>query len=102
MKLECEKADSGDFAFVGAVEILSLRLRLGLLLEGISFRPTRDSQNVTLAITIITPKETQSTGFEPVRAEPNRFLVYRLNHSATTAPKTSIVVERLDPNNSKA
>ena len=30
-------------------------------------------------------KLTQSTGFEPVRAEPNRFLVYRLNHSATTA-----------------
>ena len=27
----------------------------------------------------------QSTGFEPVRAEPNRFLVCRLNHSATTA-----------------
>ena len=26
-----------------------------------------------------------STGFEPVRAEPNRFLVYRLNHSATIA-----------------
>ena len=25
------------------------------------------------------------TGFEPARAEPNRFLVYRLNHSATTA-----------------
>ena len=24
-------------------------------------------------------------GFEPARAEPNRFLVYRLNHSATTA-----------------
>ena len=28
---------------------------------------------------------TQSAGFEPARAEPNRFLVYRLNHSATTA-----------------
>ena len=28
---------------------------------------------------------TQSTGFEPVRAEPNGFLVHRLNHSATTA-----------------
>ena len=27
----------------------------------------------------------QSTGFEPVRAEPNGFLVHRLNHSATTA-----------------
>ena len=25
-----------------------------------------------------------SAGFEPARAEPNRFLVYRLNHSATT------------------
>jgi hypothetical protein len=24
-------------------------------------------------------------GFEPARAEPNRFQVYRLNHSATTA-----------------
>ena len=28
---------------------------------------------------------TQSAGFEPARAEPNRFLVYRLNHSAMTA-----------------
>ena len=27
----------------------------------------------------------QSAGFEPARAEPNRFLVCRLNHSATTA-----------------
>ena len=27
----------------------------------------------------------QSAGFEPARAEPNRFLVYRLNHSAMTA-----------------
>ena len=27
----------------------------------------------------------QWTGFEPVRAEPNWFLVNRLNHSATTA-----------------
>ena len=26
-----------------------------------------------------------SAGFEPARAEPNRFLVYRLNHSATSA-----------------
>ena len=30
----------------------------------------------------------QSAGFEPARAEPNRFLVYRLNHSATTAGST--------------
>ena len=29
----------------------------------------------------------QSAGFEPARAEPNRFLVYRLNHSATIAYK---------------
>jgi hypothetical protein len=28
----------------------------------------------------------QSTGFEPVREDPNRFLVCRLNHSAKTAP----------------
>ena len=27
----------------------------------------------------------QSTGFEPVRGDPNGFLVHRLNHSATTA-----------------
>ena len=27
----------------------------------------------------------QSAGFEPARAEPNGFLVHRLNHSATTA-----------------
>ncbi len=27
----------------------------------------------------------QSAGFEPARAEPNRFLVCRLNHSAMTA-----------------
>ena len=32
--------------------------------------------------------ETQRTGFEPVRAEPNRFLVYRLNHSANAASLT--------------
>jgi hypothetical protein len=31
----------------------------------------------------------QSAGFEPARAEPNRFLVYRLNHSATIACKIS-------------
>ena len=31
------------------------------------------------------PYISQLTGFEPVRAEPNRFLVYRLNRSATTA-----------------
>ena len=30
-------------------------------------------------------KLTQSAGFEPARAEPNGFLVHRLNHSATTA-----------------
>ena len=30
-------------------------------------------------------KNSQSAGFEPARAEPNRFLVYRLNRSATTA-----------------
>ena len=29
-------------------------------------------------------KSPWSAGFEPARAEPNRFLVYRLNHSATT------------------
>ena len=29
-------------------------------------------------------KKSLSAGFEPARAEPNRFLVYRLNHSATT------------------
>ena len=27
----------------------------------------------------------QSTGFEPVRGDPNGFLVHRLNHSATIA-----------------
>ena len=32
----------------------------------------------------------QSAGFEPARAEPNRFLVYRLNHSATTAGTKSV------------
>ena len=31
------------------------------------------------------PKHAQSAGFEPARAEPNGFLVHRLNHSATTA-----------------
>lgn len=29
---------------------------------------------------ILLSKPSQPTGFEPVRAEPNRFLVYRLNH----------------------
>ena len=28
---------------------------------------------------------THTAGLEPARAEPNRFLVYRLNHSATCA-----------------
>ena len=32
-------------------------------------------------------KYAQSAGFEPARAEPNGFLVHRLNHSATTAMK---------------
>ena len=32
-------------------------------------------------------KHAQSAGFEPARAEPNGFLVHRLNHSATTAMK---------------
>ena len=32
------------------------------------------------------------TGFEPVREDPNGFLVHRLNHSATT---TTGVVEEL-------
>ena len=27
-------------------------------------------------------REATSTGFEPMRAEPSRFRVYRLNHSA--------------------
>ena len=31
--------------------------------------------------------DAQSAGFEPARAEPNGFLVHRLNHSATTAMK---------------
>ena len=30
-------------------------------------------------------RHAQSAGFEPARAEPNRFLVCRLNHSAKTA-----------------
>ena len=30
-------------------------------------------------------QNSQSAGFEPARAEPNGFLVHRLNHSATTA-----------------
>ena len=29
-------------------------------------------------------KNSLSAGFEPARVEPNRFLIYRLNHSATT------------------
>uniref|UniRef100_H2XWH7 Uncharacterized protein n=1 Tax=Ciona intestinalis TaxID=7719 RepID=H2XWH7_CIOIN len=29
-------------------------------------------------------RRTSPTGFEPVRAEPNRFQICRLNHSATT------------------
>ena len=36
-------------------------------------------------------KTSQSTGFEPVREDPNRFLVYRLNHSATTAARLKCV-----------
>ena len=37
-------------------------------------------------------KRSQSAGFEPARAEPNGFLVHRLNHSATTA-MTSYVLK---------
>ena len=37
-------------------------------------------------------KLTQSAGFEPARAEPNGFLVHRLNHSATTAVTNTPVV----------
>ena len=33
----------------------------------------------------------QSAGFEPARAEPNGFLVHRLNHSATTAMKILVL-----------
>ena len=36
-------------------------------------------------IAVIHKINSQSAGFELARAEPNRFLVYRLNHSATTA-----------------
>ena len=32
---------------------------------------------------IYSKKFSTTTGFEPMRAQPNRFLVYRLNHSAT-------------------
>ena len=42
----------------------------------------------------------QSTGFEPVRAEPNGFLVHRLNHSATTAfDKRKIVIDLIQVSN---
>ena len=37
------------------------------------------------SIDISNKKNAQSAGFEPARAEPNGFLVHRLNHSATTA-----------------
>ena len=30
-------------------------------------------------------KESTPAGFEPARAKPNRFLIYRLNHSATVS-----------------
>ena len=30
-------------------------------------------------------KKTTPAGFEPARAKPNRFLIYRLNHSATVS-----------------
>ena len=30
-------------------------------------------------------KTTTPAGFEPARAKPNRFLIYRLNHSATVS-----------------
>ena len=37
-------------------------------------------------------KRAQSAGFEPARAEPNGFLVHRLNHSATTAMKFTMFI----------
>ena len=38
-----------------------------------------------MIIQAVIGKDAQSAGFEPARAEPNGFLVHRLNHSATTA-----------------
>jgi hypothetical protein len=35
-------------------------------------------------------KNTTPAGFEPARAKPNRFLIYRLNHSATVSLRTTI------------
>ena len=48
----------------------------------------------------VNPKYAQSAGFEPARAEPNGFLVHRLNHSATTAlvselPFLAVIVQRI-------
>ena len=34
-------------------------------------------------------KVTTSAGFEPARAKPSRFLIYRLNHSATVSKCSS-------------
>ena len=39
--------------------------------------------------------QSQSAGFEPARAEPNRFRVYRLNHSAMTAPMKHMLIGQL-------
>ena len=33
----------------------------------------------------MTKTESTPAGFEPARAKPNRFLIYRLNHSATVS-----------------
>ena len=40
-------------------------------------------------------KSSLSTGFEPVRGDPNGFQVHRLNHSATTALKFQLTLQFL-------
>ena len=42
---------------------------------------SKDSESLVITNYTTRPQAT-STGFEPMRAEPSRFRVYRLNHSA--------------------
>ncbi|GIY08290.1 hypothetical protein CDAR_293221 [Caerostris darwini] len=51
-----------------------------------------------MLLTLLYANHSQSTGFEPVRGDPNGFRVHRLNHSATTARNSPSNRSRQDSN----
>ena len=46
---------------------------------------------------VYTGKMATPAGFEPARAKPNRFLIYRLNHSATVSVLCFWIVKTITP-----